>query len=184
MWRDAGSDREPDGDLELERIGLRIRFGFGRLGRGCAEPDASACEADAEALLFGAPMANTGLGSDKRRPSCTCAGGEWTPPSYDDAFLAALDGLELLNPPALLTDDPLSFFGGPTGNTTRTGRAPIGRRSRAWMSRRCGIATRGWSATRRLNLNDMAPMCGPTAAVGSVTGYQELDGADKLWLGN
>lgn len=69
-------------------------------------PDASACEAGADALLFGAPTANTGLGSDQCQPSCACAGGEWTPPSYGPAFLSALEALELQNPPELLDADP------------------------------------------------------------------------------
>ena len=73
---------------------------------GPPTPDASACEAGEDALLFGSPTANTGLGSDQCQPSCACASGEWTPPSYGADFIAAIEALELQNPPALLDADP------------------------------------------------------------------------------
>jgi len=69
-------------------------------------PETSECEPDDPALLFGTPTDNTGLGPEQCQSSCACAGGPWTPPSYDEAFVAAIESLELLDPPGLLDDDP------------------------------------------------------------------------------
>lgn len=73
---------------------------------GAPNPDPAPCEPGDSAPLFGAPSANTGLGSDQCQPSCVCAGGDWAPPSYEEAFIAQLDALTLTNAPALLDGDP------------------------------------------------------------------------------
>lgn len=74
-------------------------------------PDAAAeagPSADACAILFGRPNAQTGLGPDQCRPECACGGGNaFVPPAYDDAFIQSMiDGWTPSAPYAPLTADP------------------------------------------------------------------------------
>ncbi len=67
-----------------------------------APPPADSC-----AILFGRPVAATGLSSDQCRPQCTCGGTTFAPPTYDDAFAARLvSDWSLENPSDPLTSDP------------------------------------------------------------------------------
>ncbi len=68
---------------------------------GGASPDAgTACTA-----LFGAPNENTGLDSTQCRPSCPCE--DFTPPTYDAAFIQSLTtAFTLSTPYPPLTSDP------------------------------------------------------------------------------
>jgi hypothetical protein len=63
--------------------------------------------ADSCALLFGRPVAATGLSADQCRPQCACGGTSFAPPTYDEAFAARLvSDWSLENPSAPLTSDP------------------------------------------------------------------------------
>ncbi|TVR03392.1 MAG: hypothetical protein EA398_05270 [Deltaproteobacteria bacterium] len=57
--------------------------------------------------LFGRPAANTGLDESQCTDACAdCDGGPFVPPDYDEAFVEALNGWTLLDPPAPLTENP------------------------------------------------------------------------------
>jgi len=56
--------------------------------------------------LYGLPSANTGLDSDRCKPSCTCGNVTWAPPKYDATWSEPLLKWKLTNPPALLKEDP------------------------------------------------------------------------------
>jgi hypothetical protein len=57
-------------------------------------------------VLFGRPNETTGLTAEQCAPTCTCGGVAWSPPPYDEAFLASLRRWELENPVALPDSDP------------------------------------------------------------------------------
>jgi hypothetical protein len=71
---------------------------------GCGDDaPATVCTGD---VLFGRPNAATGLTDEQCAPTCSCTGQPWTAPAYGPAHVAALRSWELLDPPALLDDDP------------------------------------------------------------------------------
>jgi hypothetical protein len=57
-------------------------------------------------VLFGRPVAKTGLGPDQCGPVCSCGGEPWEAPEYGEDDITALLQRELLDPPASLTADP------------------------------------------------------------------------------
>jgi hypothetical protein len=58
-------------------------------------------------ILFGTPNAETGLGPDQCRPSCTCGGQDFIPPTYSSAFIQSLlDDWTIATPYAPLTVSP------------------------------------------------------------------------------
>jgi hypothetical protein len=62
---------------------------------------------DTCSVLFGQPVAATGLTSAQCGPQCSCGGTTWAPPSYDAAFVAGLvANWNQVDPPAPLTSDP------------------------------------------------------------------------------
>jgi hypothetical protein len=67
----------------------------------------STAPADSCSVLFGQPVAATGLTAAQCAPGCACGGTTWTPPTYDAPFVARLvSGWSLDNPSAPLTTDP------------------------------------------------------------------------------
>jgi hypothetical protein len=67
----------------------------------------STAPADSCSVLFGQPVAATGLTAAQCAPGCACGGTTWTPPAYDATFVARLvSGWSLDNPSAPLTTDP------------------------------------------------------------------------------
>lgn len=76
--------------------------GLAALGCGAAAPAIDPCS-----VLFGRPNANTGLGSDRCQPSCSCGASTFAPPAYDAAFAQSLVDDWRPSPPfAELTGDP------------------------------------------------------------------------------
>ena len=80
---------------------------------GTAEPTGEASstgpaldEPCAGDVLFGRPVAKTGLGPDMCGPVCSCGGAPWEAPEYGEDEIAALLQRELLDPPAALLADP------------------------------------------------------------------------------
>jgi hypothetical protein len=62
---------------------------------------------DGCAALFGRPNDQTGLTAEQCRPTCTCGGSAFTPPTYDAAFVQRLiDGWKLTTPYAEVVADP------------------------------------------------------------------------------
>ncbi len=83
---------------------LVILFAFAAGLHAC---NGTGTSADPCAILFGRPNAQTGLGSDRCQPACTCGGTTFAPPSYDNAFIQALvDNWGLAVAYAALTSDP------------------------------------------------------------------------------
>jgi len=67
----------------------------------------STAPADPCSVLFGQPVAATGLTAEQCAPRCACGGTTWTPPTYDAPFVAGLvSGWTLENPFPPLTADP------------------------------------------------------------------------------
>jgi hypothetical protein len=82
---------------------------LGALSGGCVSepaPGTNTPAATACTRLFGTPNAQTGLGPDQCAPECACGGTVWTPPRYDDAFVADLLRWRNTAPYAPLTADP------------------------------------------------------------------------------
>ena len=57
-------------------------------------------------VLFGRPVAKTGLGPELCGPVCSCGGAPWEAPEYGEDEVNALLQRELLDPPAPLVADP------------------------------------------------------------------------------
>jgi hypothetical protein len=76
--------------------------GAGGAGGGAScDPAAEVCT-----VLFGRPNAATGLDETQCRPRLECGSTPWDAPDYDAAFVAALRGFTLLDPPEALASDP------------------------------------------------------------------------------
>lgn len=91
------------------RRGLIALLALGALSGGCVSepaPGTNTPAATACTRLFGTPNAQTGLGPDQCAPECACGGTVWTPPRYDDAFVADLLRWRNTAPYAPLTADP------------------------------------------------------------------------------
>jgi cytochrome c1 len=73
-------------------------------------PDAAPPRPDASAaactVLFGVPNARTGLTDTQCGPSCACEGLDFTPPTYDAAFIESLRASTLATPFEDLPTDP------------------------------------------------------------------------------
>ncbi len=83
---------------------LLIALALVGCGDDDGEPDAGAL---ACARLFGTPNEQTGLGSDRCGPGCSCGEATFTPPSHDASFLRSLiEDWRLETPYAPLTEDP------------------------------------------------------------------------------
>lgn len=57
-------------------------------------------------VLFGIPGPNTGLSEEECKPSCSCPGHEYAPPTYTETELAALEAAVEVDGPAVPTADP------------------------------------------------------------------------------
>ncbi len=72
---------------------------------GCS----STAPADSCSVLFGRPVAATGLTDAQCAPGCSCGGTTWTPPVYDAPFVARLvSGWTLANPFPPLASNPFA----------------------------------------------------------------------------
>lgn len=72
---------------------------------GTAEPVAALPTCDTVDTLFGAPNANTGLGSDACGPTCACGDSVWEAPVYTADDVAALRSWTVQDPSAVPTSD-------------------------------------------------------------------------------
>lgn len=96
------------GRFEYEPASMRVTPWFMSVGlalAGCSSTPQESTEPSC-AVLFGRPGPNTGLGAEMCRPSCVCAGAEFTPPDYGAGDIAALRARVLLNPPEIPSVDP------------------------------------------------------------------------------
>ncbi len=67
--------------------------------------------------LYGAPSESTGLSAAQCSPTCECQGGEFRPRPLPANTEEQLLAFELLNPPALLAEDPYAETSTPTPST-------------------------------------------------------------------
>jgi hypothetical protein len=73
------------------------------------------------AILFGNPVAATGLTSDQCRPSCTCGNTPFVPPTYSAAFIQSLiDDWTPNTPYAPLAADPYADASAPVADPDGT----------------------------------------------------------------
>jgi len=82
----------------------------------CHKPEAEVIPCTS---LFGAPSQNTGLGDGECGPACDCGEMPFTPPSYSEEDLQALEDALLASPLDVLGEDPYAASNPPLPDETQ-----------------------------------------------------------------
>jgi hypothetical protein len=97
---------------------LQGTIAIAALALGCeetapAEAAAPGCHGE---VLFGRPNAATGLTSEQCQPRCSCDGKSWEAPEYGEQEIQEILTWEIVDPPALLTEDPYAAAAPPSAD--------------------------------------------------------------------